>query len=289
MRVLFSLLLIAQSVSMSAQEVWIHPNKYNYNASDYAFFQLKKNIKTDNLMQEIDSNSIKLFTYYAMMQNVELPFSFILKNDSIASPSETLGTQMVALEYQRKQKEISAIEFHKILKENKLVKENEESRKSIELQAPVKVNEIFCLKSVFQQGKNFTLDFLQKTSLSLDIIPIDNPYNIANLGGYMSGSQYFKELQCKIYCKGELLKKAKVTITRLLNNGGEEEYETRTNKQGEVTMQLLFPGEFIISCTYLERDTNTQYPIWNSYFGSLSFGAKGNFFTKRKVSVNRFF
>ena len=280
-RFLISLLLILQSSLLFAQDNWIRPNKYNYAINDYAFFQVLKNVKPHNLMPEIDSSSIKRFTYYAMMQNVELPFSFIVKNDSIVLPSETLGTQMVVLEYQHKQKEISTIELGKKLKENKLIKAMEDRKQSANAQVPVKVNEIFCLKSIFQQEKKYTPDFLQKTPLALDIVPIENPYDIRNLSGYISGSEYFKEVHCKIYFKGELLKKAKVKITRLLGNGGVEEYETRTNKEGEVTMRITIPGEFVLSCTYLEKNSETENSDWNSYFGSLSFGGKGNFFKKK--------
>lgn len=282
-KLLLSLSILLCFLTLFAHEFWLAPNKYQFKVGDTALihFNVGENFKGENWSG--DSSGIASLFYYNEDGEKDVSGLIKGKGDSLALSITCPGTQMVTYCSNPALIKLSADSFNTYLKEKGLREILKYRKNNNEMQQTATEKYVRCAKTLFQVGGNYTNQCLRQTDLSLDIVPLQNPYDIRSLDKYVSGNDLRVALRIAVYYKREPLKNALVTFWRLQQNGEVEQHHERTNEHGEASITMTLPGEFLVSCVHMERNTSDSSAQWQSYWGSLTFGQKGNFFVKRRV------
>jgi uncharacterized GH25 family protein len=250
-------------INVFGHEFWIQPNKFMYKRGETINikFLVGENFKGENWNG--DKEKVKsLYLYFDDVSDKKLDDDLgVDKGDSLQLALLEEGTVMVMLNTKNSFIDLDAKEFNDYLKENGLNDALEYRQQQGDTLKKGKEFYQRSVKTIFQVGNKMTNTFKQKTDLPLDIIPSDNPYNVAKDGNF----------KVKILFQGEKLKKAKVKVQHKLDEKvSEQDYVT--DDDGEIKFFLGTQGEWMVSCVKMVKLENDPKADWQSYWGSLTWG-----------------
>jgi hypothetical protein len=132
-----------------------------------------------------------------------------------------------------------------------------------------------CAKTIFQVGapitNNLTVNVMQPTTLTLDIIPITHPQQPT-----ADNTSYSCEFQVNF--NGTALANQ---IIEVWHSNAASPQKLTTNRKGRVTVTIA-KGHYMLTTYHSLLATNTPKPMVEAYFGSLTLSTpKGNIFLKR--------
>lgn len=251
---------------LSAHEFWLHHNSYwvSPNSSAYVSFLFGENFTGENWHGNVER--VEHFTqYYPNNQTATITNQIGKKEgDSALVYFKEEGTYMLTYQGLNAFIELQPNDFKKYLEEDgleniilqrKLL--NEENKSGRELYKR-------CAKTIIQCGRKYQNANISKpTSLDLDIIPAKNPY--------LSFTSKKFNYQFQILFKSKPLSGKQVKIW-FRDHGKTNSIICYTNSKGMVQ----FSGQhqaYMVSTVYMERLNNNPNADWQSYWGSLTFGA----------------
>lgn len=174
------------------------------------------------------------------------------------------GTQMIVVETNNSFIELAPDKFTDYLKEDGLDialryrEQNGETQKN--------GRELYrrCAKTILQVGNQYNDFSTRPVGSVLEILPIQNPYNLKG-----------KPLTCRFLYEGKPLQNALTRCWRRVNGKTEVELK-RTNQRGEATFTLPQKGKaaYMVSVVQMVRLTNNPQADWQSTWGSMTFGLK---------------
>jgi hypothetical protein len=262
-----------------AHEFWLQPNKYFFTNSETATIRFNVGEHFTGENWKGNKNKIQQLLHYTPNNSIN-NISSSLSNavgDSIKLPITEEGTHMIVFNSTNSYIQLEAEKFTNYLIEDGLLQALAFRKSNGEDTLEGKEYYQRCVKTIFQCGRTTTNACTKATSLPLDIILGNNPYQI-------EFNPATRELQDKnrfrVCFKSAPLIKHLVKHWYKDATGKVKCDNFYTNKKGWISIQQQ-KGVNMVSCVYMERiqqDTSAQ---WQSYWGSVTFETpKGNSFIK---------
>jgi uncharacterized GH25 family protein len=250
-------------MNVFGHEFWIQPNKFIYRRGESINikFLVGENFNGENWRDNKDKiNSLNLF--FADVSDKQLDDNLSTNNgDSLQIEMFDEGTTMITLNTKNSFIDLEAAKFNEYLQEDGLREALEYRQKNGDTLKNGTEYYQRSVKTIFQVGSKMTDAFKQQTDLPVDIIPADNPYNVAKDGNF----------KVKVFFQGQKLKNALVKVWHKLDdNVTEKNYAT--DEQGEIKFFLPTEGEWMVSCVKMVKVDNDPKADWQSYWGSLTWG-----------------
>jgi uncharacterized GH25 family protein len=249
-----------------AHEFWLQPGRYFYVIRDIAAisFRVGENFTGENW----NGNSAKISQLKHYTPNGELvDISGRLSDkagDSIALPLQQEGTHMVIFNGTNSHIELEPGAFEDYLKEDGLVNALQFRREHGETNKKGREYYQRSVKTIFQVGNTYQTTVQQPTTLPLDIIPLNNPYE--------PPGQSPRKIQVRyqILFKGKPLVNQLVKVWHRDMDGKTVMEDLKSNKRGIVETDR-HTGPNMVSTVVMERLNNDPKADWQSYWGSLTF------------------
>jgi uncharacterized GH25 family protein len=245
-----------------AHEFWLESTKFFYAVGETITINLfsGEGFKGDKWKGDhYKTNTIKL---YRNDSAFDISSTFSKKDgEPIKLKAESNGTQIITFNNINKYIELKPKEFTAYLKEDGITEALDYRTKNNELEKNGKEYYQRSVKTLIQIGKNFTEDYKKETSLILDIIPLQNPYDLKNE----------KSLNVKVLFKKEALANHMLKVW-YMHLGKLKHEDIQTNDQGEITIPITKVGKYMISTVKMIRLENDAKADWQSYWASLTFG-----------------
>src|SRR5215467_5317919 len=187
-------LLMFMAIKVSSQEQWLQPDKFIYERTEpiNIKFLIGDNFTGDNWNEDRGMiNCLQL--YYEDVVDKDLDVNFGNdRGDSLQLAMIDDGTIMITLNTNDSFVHVAAEEFDHYLNDNHFPEVLKYRKKNGDTARDGYENYQRCLKTILQIGEKFTVACNQRTDLALDIVPIDNPYNLGQN----------KNLRVKVYFMG---------------------------------------------------------------------------------------
>jgi len=193
----------------------------------------------------------------------------VLQSDSAVQlksfVGQEIGTHMIIIETNNSFIELEPKKFEEYLKEDGLDnallyrKEKGETKKN--------GRELYrrCAKTLVQVEKGNNSKITRNTGMTLEIIPMQNPYLLPK------GSAF----TCQFLYEGKPLTNALVRCWRRVNDKTELEFK-RSGTAGKATFNLSKKGnaDYMVSMVNMVQLKNNPQADWQSTWGSLTFGMR---------------
>ncbi len=263
-----------------AQSFWIEPDKVYYTGKDSALISFFSGNGFSLNATEINQSSIKSILYCNGYEQKKLVFS-----DSIVAgflmPLTSNATQKICVDVQFDDMMFSAEDFNKLLIDNGQLLDLQQRETNNQMNANAVVKNLVSAQTILQSRDRENEFCFQQASDKLQIVPLVNPYNSQQLRVYQSGGTFVMDVGFTILFNGEPLRKSKVNFWKRYANGKCEQTILYTNKKGIVTLPVVSPGTFMLTCGLLKKENNFDATSWVNYSSTLTFLEKGNFFIKK--------
>ncbi|MES2774066.1 MAG: DUF4198 domain-containing protein [Bacteroidota bacterium] len=267
--VVFCLLVLFAQLQASAHEFWLEPQKFSYQAGDKIFLRwlVGENFTGVNW----GGNKEKTVTLRAFSNNYQYdlqPFMSMEKGDSIKLDTISYaGNYTIAYQGNNSFIEIAADSFNTYLAEDGLVnalqwrKENNKDTARGREYYQRCAKTLVRIKSTMKKSDFMKSSFIASaTGLLLDIVPLDNPYNLTQAAS----------MQFNIFFKHRPLRDGLVRIWHQVN--GKTETKTVQVIQGLINVPIEPTGKWMISIVKMEPLKGDAKADWQSYWGSLTWG-----------------
>ncbi len=252
----------------TGHEFWLHPNKFFYTIRETAWirFRVGENFSGENWKG--DSSKVNELVHYSPSGNIEyLSEGHSFKSgDSLRLPLPEEGTHMVTFRSNQSFISLEPEKFNQYLKEEGLdeallfrKQQHEENKTGTE-------QYLRSVKTIFQVGTFLTDACTKATGLPLDIIPLQNPYELPQA---TTGTGPVKN-RFRVLFKGQPLANALVRFWYAEKGKPVKMDSARTNTRGYVNADRK-PGPFMASCVHMVPATIPAEAQWQSYWGSVSF------------------
>ncbi len=257
---LFSVLLC--SLLILAHEFWLQPDKFIYKRGETINlrFMVGENFEGENWSGNRDRVQSLNFYFGGVKDSCRQGLSD-KKGDSLQIALYDEGTAMLSFNSTNSFIELDAEKFNNYLKEDGLTEAIEYRKQHNENKKKGRENYQRCAKTILQVGNKTDKTFKQHTNLLIDIIPYDNPYNVAK-------DENFK---VRIFFNKQPLAHTLVKVWHRQNNKTTQTTHT-TDKGGEVKFFLTPSGQWMVSTVKMARLENDPKADWQSYWGSLTWG-----------------
>jgi uncharacterized GH25 family protein len=256
-------LFVFLGLYVSGHEFWIQPDKFLYKRGETVNmkFFVGENFEGKNWTGNKDKvQNLELFFEDVKDTNLHKNLTDAI-GDSLRVVMMDEGTVVVTMNTKNSFIELDADKFNAYLKEDGLNEALDWRMKNNDTAKAGREYYQRSVKTILQIGNKYNNTYKKKTSLPLDIIPDDNPYNAAKDGNF----------KVKLFFNGEALKNTKVKVWHKLDNKLST-IDYVTNEEGEVKFFLAVEGEWMISCVKMVRVENDPRADWQSYWGSLTWG-----------------
>lgn len=266
-RLLFFLMFSMVTFFACAQELWLEASQFVYAPAD----SLKINFKTGvdfigNAWRESEAtdaaNKRGLKTIALHQQNKFLEMRRYLRKDEggLVIPPQTQGTCLIVLETQSSFREFEPDKFNSYLREAALDDAYYQRQKTNALDKNGSELYTHFAKLLTQVGKQTDDTFRKEVSLTVEIIPMQNPY-LLKVGD---------RVQFKIMYEGKPLFGARVKVWNRHNNRTSVQ-NIFTEQNGMIETHISNPGAWMVSVIKMIPSKDAQAD-WQSYQGSLTFG-----------------
>lgn len=259
----FSLLFCVSLIT--AHEFWLEPERFMYAVGEKVNLRLKvgENFEGENWTGT--NSSIQDLQLHLSDATDDLSgYIDSTAGDSLQFSIYDEGTYMVSFRSTNKKITLEPAKFLEYLKEDGL--DNAIAYREAHQETDSMGREYYqrSVKTLIQVGEQTSSVFKKTTSLPLDIIPLDNPYDIKKGGG--SREVRFKVLFQQQPLPNQLIK---VWQRRL---GETIMTEVRTDTNGLISIPVFPAGKWMISTVKMERIEGNPEARWQSYWGSCTFG-----------------
>jgi len=116
-------------------------------------------------------------------------------------------------------------------------------------------------KALIQVGGKVSDNVTQPVGLTLEIVPLQNPYNLSDA----------KKFPVRVLFRGKPLQNALIDFAPL-NGESVEQQAMRTNDRGEASFALEEKGSWIVNVVWAVPLANNEKADFETYFSSLTFG-----------------
>ena len=258
------LLLLTLPPLLSAHEFWLHPDKFIYQWGERINVKLLVGENYEGELWSGDNSSIETLDLHLLDATDDLSSQIdTTKGDSLQFAIYDEGTYMVSYQSKNKFIELAPAKFHEYLKEDGLFNALEYRNSHNENDSNGREHYQRSVKTLFQVGTKTTNLYKKETKLPLDIIPLQNPYDLKR---NTEGSLSFKVLFQKKPLPNQLIKiwnRIGATTTKI---------ELSTDANGIINFPLQTTGRWMVSTVKMERVNDEPGVQWQSYWGSCTFG-----------------
>ncbi|TMI87321.1 MAG: DUF4198 domain-containing protein [Bacteroidetes bacterium] len=255
-------LLLTFISSLSAHEFWLNPKKFIYKRTEKVDirFLVGENFEGEN-WQGNNERIRSLKIYYGGVSD-DLSRSITdAAGDSIEYSMLDEGTNLIAFNSNNSFIEMEPSKFNEYLAEDGLLNALEYRKKNNEIGCNGREFYQRCAKTLLQVGDVKDETYSTITTLSIDIVPSSNPYQLNN-------KEFFR---VKIFYKGSPLRYALIKSWHRVKNKTEMK-DLKTDSKGEIVFPVNTKGKWMISTVKMERLTDNPVAEWQSYWGSLTWG-----------------
>ena len=251
-------LLLTSASALLAHEFWLMAANYFINVGQSTHVSVFVGEDFDGKGWKFDSKRIKTLRHYTKNTMRDLDQS-TLPADSLELDFKTEGTQLIALETNNKFLTMEADKFLAYLNEDGLNNAIKLRQQRNETKKPSREFYARCVKTLVQVGSATDRAYAIRTNMTLEIIPQQNPYDVAD-GGRVSYQIVFrKQPLANAYVRLWNKKAGKLTKD-----------SARSDAQGRVELPQL-SGVNMVSVVTMVPTTDASTADWQSYWGSLTF------------------
>ena len=263
---LIIILFFSSSLFLLGHEFWLHPDKFIFKTGEpiKIKFLVGENFEGENWSG--NNQSIKSLQLLFPSASDDLADRIgVAPGDSLQFSIYEEGTFLLTYNSTNKFIELEPKKFHEYLTEDGL-------NNAIDYRATHNENDSFgreyyqrSVKTIFQVGDKKTNLFKKQTNLPLDIILMQNPYDLKNEDTSVN------MVAAKIFFQKKPLVNQKIIVWhRLKGRTIKEEY--RSNDLGQISFPVIPTGRWMISTVKMERIANDPKVQWQSYWGSCTWG-----------------
>jgi uncharacterized GH25 family protein len=263
-RIAFTLTLLSLYILLSSHEFWLQPDKFIYQKGEKANirFWVGENFEGQNWGGNRSRVNSLLFYQNNRQKDITNALSEN-KGDSLQLVMEQEGTAMITFNSQNSFIGLEAAKFNDYLQEDGLAGAIEYRQKHNETDSMGKEFYQRSVKTIIQAGNKYDDTYKKETALPLDIIPLQNPYQLAD------GA----EISIKILFQKKPLANTLIKVWQRDTNKTREENMT-TDAAGLIRLKVKTSGHWMISAVKMVRLENNSKADWQSYWGSLTWGYK---------------
>ena len=248
-----------------AHEFWLEPQQYLFSRADEINirFRVGENFTGNNWTgnrQKI--NTLKLF-YADITDDLSDALSDD-EGDSLQFSIHEEGTAMIAFNSSNALIELDAAKFNAYINKEGLYNAIDLRKQRNETDSIGREYYQRCVKTIVQVGAIKTNIYKKQTSLPVDIIPLSHPYQLKN----------GDSITVQVLFKGETLSNTKIHTWHKLPTGVTTN-NYMSNAKGEIRFPVTTSGEWMVSCVQMIRLEGDTKAIWQSYWGSLTWGYTG--------------
>ena len=256
--------LIVLFILLSSHEFWLQPDKFIYKKGDKASirFLVGENFEGENW----SGNRSRINSLFFYQNSLQKDISAALsenKGDSLQLTLGQEGTSMVTFNSNNSFIELEPAKFNEYLEEDGLTDAIEYRQKHNETDSAGREFYQRSVKTIIQVGNKYDVTYKKTTSLPLDIIPLQNPYQLNNEA----------MLNIKILFQKKPLANTLLKVWYRDNDKTTEENLT-TDKDGGAIIKAIPSGHWMISTVKMVRLDKNPKANWQSYWGSLTWGYK---------------
>ncbi len=252
-------------VPLLAHEFWLQPKQYLFSAGDEINirFYVGENFTGNNWKGSRQKvNELKL--YYADVTDDLSDALTDDEGDSLQFSMFEEGTAMITFNSTNSSIQLNAKDFNAYLEEDDLTDALEYRKQHNETDSSAKELYQRSVKTIVQVGNTKTDVCKKQTNLPLDIIPLSNPYSIANN----------QTMNVRVLFMGKPLPNTKMkTWQRIGSKVSDSSFIT--NEKGEFSFTLNTSGEWMVSCVHMMRLDENANAQWQSYWGTVTWGYTG--------------
>jgi len=262
---LSTILFFFSSLLLLAHEFWLHPNKFIFRSGDLINIKFLVGENFEGVNWSGNNKSI---------QSLELHFSNVTDDlaeyitdstgDSLQFAIYDEGTYLISYNSVNKFIELDPTKFLDYLKEDGL-------QNAIDYRIAHNETDSFgreyyqrSVKTIFQVGTKTTALYKKETNLPLDIIPIQNPYELKD-----ADSKPMMAVKI-LFQKKPLTNQLILVWHRLEGQTVKSEYTT--DEKGQISFPMSIDGRWMISTVRMERLNDDPQAQWQSYWGSCTWG-----------------
>ncbi|RYY57197.1 MAG: DUF4198 domain-containing protein [Chitinophagaceae bacterium] len=261
-KILFLSACTVLTLALAAHEFWLAPGKFIYKKGDV--LTLRFEVGEDFTGEGWTGNRDKVVSllHHAPSGTFSIADKMpAVKGDSMRLTLEEEGTQMISFNSNNSFISLPAKEFEAYLREDQLADALEFRKRNRESDSTGREYYQRSVKTIFQVGGLFTPGICSKTSLPLDLVPLQNPYQL----------QEDDSLTVRVLFKGEPLKN-QYTVVWHRNREIFLKVPYRTNDKGEIRFPVIPRSKWMVSTVKMERLEKGGPADWQSYWGSLTWG-----------------
>lgn len=275
---IFTIILLCVA-PLLAHEFWLQPQQYIFSAGEEVNirFRVGEGFAGENWKGNQERvQELKLY-YADVTDNLKTAISAD-EGDSVQFSLFEEGTAMVTFNSVNSYLELDAAKFNDYLLEDGLTSAIDYRKEHNETDSMSREYYQRSVKTILQVGNKKTDLYKKQTTLPVDIIPLSHPYTLSNE----------QTLKLKVLFKGQPLANAKMKVWhRVTDLVTDTSYLSDAN--GEFSFPVTTSGEWMVSCVHMihldaDPKTNplTNYPVWQSYWGSVTWGYTGKAVTSSK-------
>ena len=261
-RLFFTLILVSAYILLSSHEFWLQPEKFIYQRNEEinVRFQVGENFEGVNWKGNRGKiNSFRLY-YGGVSDNIP-DLVGRAEGDSLQFHVYDEGNVLLAFNSTNSFISIEAAKFNEYLQEDGLKDAIQYRTDHQETDSTGRELYQRCSKTLLQVGDLQTAAYRTPTQLPLDIIPLNNPYQLNN----------GDSLRVKILFLKQPLSNTAIKIWHR-ENGNTGKQEMVSNEKGEISFPLTSSGQWMISTVKMIRLQNNPQADWQSYWGSFVWG-----------------
>jgi len=255
-------ILLFYSLLLSAQEFWLEPDNFLYEPGDPITIKF---LVGENFEGEIWSGNrlkVKELYFYSKYVTDELSSEISEGNsDSLQISLFDEGSAILTFNSNNSFINLESEKYNEYLRKDSLQTVIDYRREHNELDSAGKEFYQRNAKTIIQIGELKDNIYSKKTTLPLDIIPLQNPYDL-------------KEndlLTIKILFKKKPLKEALIKVWNRIDNQTMVTNYT-SDKNAEIHMPINHKGKWMVSTVKMIKLDNDKQADWQSYSGSLTWG-----------------
>lgn len=261
-RITAYILIVILAVSANAHEFWLDPGKFIYKKGDAMTLRFEvgedfhgegwtgNREKVNSLQHHKESGTVSIADRVSSN-----------KGDSLRMPLDEEGTQMISFNSNNSFISLPAKEFETYLLEDQLGNALDYRKRNREQDSTGREYYQRSVKTIFQVGSRTTLNITKPTGLPLDLVPLQNPYQLKDEDS----------LTVKVLFRGEPVQGQYMVVWHR-NREIFLKVAYRTDKNGEIRFPVLPRSKWMVSTVRMERLPEGQQADWQSYWGSLTWG-----------------
>ena len=254
-------LILASASGLLAHEFWLSASRYFINVGESIQVSVFVGEDFDGKGWKFDPKRIKTLRHYTKNTMQDFDQS-PLPADSLEMNFQTEGNQLIALETNNKFLTMQADKFLAYLNEDGLDNAIKLRQQRNETKKPSREFYARCVKTLVQVGSATDRAYAIRTNMTLEIIPQQNPYDVAD-GGRVSYQIVFKKQPlANAYVRLWNKKEGKLTKD-----------SARSDDKGRVTLPQL-SGVNMVSVVTMVPTTDASTADWQSYWGSFTFAVR---------------